>query len=132
MHGVRPLLMLSFWVNHRISDMQPFSYRFVNVLLHTLTGGLIFLIVRKLLDRAGRRGFLRDALAVFCAGLFLLHPVQTNRSPYVASRSECLSVLLFYAAFAVFFIAARRRSRGRNRSPYWRCLRPRSARKSTR
>src|SRR5205807_2542308 len=34
--------------------------------------------------------------------LFMLHPLQTESVAYVASRSEVLSVLFYYAAFAVF------------------------------
>jgi len=100
--GLRPLLMFSFWVNHSISGMQTFSYHFLNLLLHLATGALAFLIVRKFLDRAGESGWKRDGLAAFAAGLFLLHPLQTESVAYVASRSETLSVMFFYAAFALF------------------------------
>jgi tetratricopeptide (TPR) repeat protein len=100
--GLRPLLMLSFWVNYQLSGMQPVSYHFLNLLLHVATAGLAFLIMRKLLGRAGESGFKRDALAAFAGGLFLLHPAQTESVAYVASRSEVLSVLFVYAAFALF------------------------------
>jgi len=100
--GLRPLLMFSFWINHRISGMEPFSYHFLNLLLHLVTGALSFLIVRKFLGRAGESGWKRDGLAAFAAGLFLLHPLQTESVAYVASRSETLSVMFFYAAFALF------------------------------
>ncbi len=100
--GPRPLLMLSFWINHSASGMETFSYHFLNLLLHLATGALSFLIVRKFLDRAGESGWKRDGLAAFAAGLFLLHPLQTESVAYVASRSEALSVMLVYAAFVVF------------------------------
>ncbi|MGE5644508.1 MAG: tetratricopeptide repeat protein [Acidobacteriota bacterium] len=102
MTNVRPLLMLSFWANYKFSGMQPFSYHFVNLLLHVLTSGLAFLIARRLLERAGEKGFARDATAAFAGGLFLLHPLQTESVAYVASRSELLSVFFFYGAFALF------------------------------
>lgn len=100
--GLRPLLMFSFWINHSISGMQTFSYHFLNLLLHLATGAFAFLIVRKFLDRAGESGWKREGLAAFAAGLFLLHPLQTESVAYVASRSETLSVMFFYAAFALF------------------------------
>jgi tetratricopeptide (TPR) repeat protein len=100
--GLRPMLMFSFWVNHKLSGMEPYSYHFVNVLLHLAAGLAVFLIVRRLLERAGETGRVRDGLAVFASGVFLLHPLQTEAVAYVASRSDVLSVLLFYAAFAVF------------------------------
>jgi len=100
--GLRPLLMFSFWVNHTLSGMQSFSYHFLNLLLHLATGVFAFLIVRKFLDRGGESGWRRDGLAAFAAGLFLLHPLQTESVAYVASRSETLSVMFLYAAFALF------------------------------
>ncbi len=100
--SIRPLLMFSFWINHSISGMQSFSYHFLNLLLHLATGVFAFLVVRKFLDRAGESGWKRDGLAAFAAGLFLLHPLQTESVAYVASRSETLSVMFFYAAFALF------------------------------
>jgi tetratricopeptide (TPR) repeat protein len=39
---------------------------------------------------------------VIAGGIFLLHPLQTESVAYVASRSEVLSVLLYFSAFAVF------------------------------
>ena len=100
--GVRPLLMASFWMNFRISGTQPGSYHVLNVVLHLLTAGCCFLIVRKLLGLAGQSGFVREILAAFAGGMFLLHPLQTESVSYVASRSEVLSVLFFYGAFALF------------------------------
>jgi len=100
--GVRPLLFFTFWINHRISGMDTFSYHFLNLLLHLGAGAFSFLIVRKFLDRIGESGWKRDGLAAFAAGLFLLHPLQTESVAYVASRSETLSVMLFYAAFSLF------------------------------
>ena len=102
MSGVRPLLMLSFWANLKLFGGEPFSFHLVNVLLHVAVGGLVFLVVRQLLSYAGERGAAREALAAFAAGLFLLHPVQTESVAYVSSRSEVLSVLFLYAAFAAF------------------------------
>jgi hypothetical protein len=100
--GLRPLLMASFWVNYRLSELEPVSYHVLNVLLHLVNGILVWVVVRRLLKRAGTTGRLRELLAVFAAGLFLLHPVQTESVAYVASRSETLSVMFFSAALALF------------------------------
>ncbi|MCL4401576.1 MAG: hypothetical protein M1436_02780, partial [Acidobacteria bacterium] len=100
--GVRPLLMFSFWANFRISQLHPLSYHLFNVLFHFITAVLVFLIGRRLLGWAGTKDATREILAAFAGGLFLLHPVQTESVAYVASRSEALSVMFFYAAFALF------------------------------
>ncbi len=106
--NLRPLLMLSFWVDFGLAPDQrnvtQFAEQFhsTNVILHTLTSALVVLIMKKLLEWAGVAGRLRLAIAVLGGMIFLLHPLQTESVAYVASRSEVLSVLFYYAAFTVF------------------------------
>src|SRR5947209_512726 len=45
--GIRPMLMLTYWMNYQISGSATGSYHFVNVGLHFLNGVLIFLSMRK-------------------------------------------------------------------------------------
>jgi len=92
--GPRPLLMLSYWLNFKESGNElTFAYHFTNLVLHFLNGALIYWAVSKFSTRI---------LAIFAAGLFLLHPVQTESVTYVASRSETLSLTFLLAAFVVF------------------------------
>jgi len=98
--GVRPLLMFSYWLNFKQSGQETFGYHFGNVLLHFLNGILIFLAVRKILSWLKVNQ--SEILAIFAAGLFLFHPLQTESVSYVASRSETLSVFFVLAAFVVF------------------------------
>jgi predicted negative regulator of RcsB-dependent stress response len=98
----RPLLMLSYWVNFHLNGQATYAYHLVNVILHFLNGVLIFLALRKLLHWAGTGNRVRETTAIFAAGLFLLHPLQTESVSYIASRSETLSVFFFLAAFVVF------------------------------
>ena len=81
----------------------------------------------------GRRRARRTLLAGFAAALFLLHPAQAEAVAYMAGRSEALSVMFAYAAFAVFLY--RRDSGGLLgawRPPSWRCSAPRCSPRSTR
>jgi protein O-mannosyl-transferase len=105
--GNRPLLMLSYWMNFQISPTETLWYHIYNVLFHIVNSLLVFLIVRKVLsypqpgvsEEAQNRRLL---LSAFAAGLFLLHPVQTEAVAYVASRSESLSLLFFLSAVVLF------------------------------
>jgi protein O-mannosyl-transferase len=102
-HGVRPLLMFSYWLNFQHAGNQDtFGYHMVNVCLHLFNGFLILLIVRKVLNWANVERWKAGALSIFAAGLFLLHPLQTESVSYIASRSETLSVFWVLAALAVF------------------------------
>jgi protein O-mannosyl-transferase len=107
LRNLRPLLMGSFWVDYQIGGSDPYSYHVSNVLLHFGVSVLVMLIVARLLLWAGVTGYKRQALAVFSGALFLLHPLQTESVAYVASRSDVLSVLFYYAAFAVFLYSNR-------------------------
>src|SRR5580704_14454178 len=100
---MRPLLMFTFWLNFAQSGAQDtFGYHAVNVLLHWCNTIFIFLAVRKVLSWAGEEESRASILSFFAAGLFLLHPVQTESVSYIASRSETLSVFFVLAALVVF------------------------------
>jgi tetratricopeptide (TPR) repeat protein len=100
--GVRPVTMFSYWLNVKLSGEDPFSYHAVGLLIHLVASGMVFLIARRLIEWAGTTGGRRDLLAGFAAAVFLLHPAQTEAVAYVAGRSEALSVMFIYAAFALF------------------------------
>jgi Tfp pilus assembly protein PilF len=100
---LRPLLMFSYWLDFRMGHgSDPYTFHVTNVILHLGTSVMAALIAAKLLEWAGVTGRMRAALTIFSGALFLLHPLQTESVAYIASRSECLSVLFYYAAFAVF------------------------------
>jgi Flp pilus assembly protein TadD len=101
-HGMRPLLMTTFWLNFQISQTDAFWYHVFNVAFHVGNAVLIWLIVARVLEWAGVDAGPRRILSLFSGVLFLVHPVQTEAVAYVASRSENLSVLLFNAALALF------------------------------
>jgi protein O-mannosyl-transferase len=98
----RPVLMFTYWINVRISGSDSYSYHIFNVAIHCITGAIVFLIVRKFLEWSGVETGKRNLLAAFSGALFLLHPVQSEAVAYLAGRSEALSVMFVFAAFAVF------------------------------
>src|SRR5688572_25173105 len=100
--GVRPFLMISYWLNYQSSGVDPYPYHVVNVVLHALNAVLACIIVRRYLAWVNKDGALNVLLAVFGGLLFLLHPVQTESVAYVASRSEAMSIFFFFAALAVY------------------------------
>ena len=105
--SVRPLLMATFWFNYSTSGVEPYWYHWVNIVLHSIDAVLIYAVVRRFLTFVAEIGSRRELLSLFAAGVFLVHPVQTESVSYVASRSESLSVLFFLAAFAIFLYRRR-------------------------
>lgn len=99
----RPLLMLSFWLNFQQSGAQEtFGYHAINILLHFFNTIFVFLAIRKILSWGAVEVWRNRILSFFAAGIFLLHPLQTESVSYVASRSETLSVFFVLAALVVF------------------------------
>jgi protein O-mannosyl-transferase len=99
--GVRPVLMSTYWLNFTISGRQTFSYHVLSLLLHVVTAWIVFLLLRRLLELA-EVNLDRQMLALFGAGLFLLHPIQTESVAYIAGRSEVVAGLFYCAAWLVF------------------------------
>ena len=102
MRGVRPVLQITYWLNSRLSGDNPFSYHVVNLIIHCIASGLIFLIVLRLVEWSGVEKARRTLLAGLAALLFLLHPAQTEAVAYLAGRSEALSTMFAMAAMTAF------------------------------
>jgi tetratricopeptide (TPR) repeat protein len=99
--GVRPVLIATYWANFLIAGTQPLSYHLVNLILHAIAGTLVFFILRRLLAISGAR-VNPYASALFGAGVFLLHPLQTESVDYIAGRSELVCAVFFFSAWLVF------------------------------
>ncbi|MDX2150606.1 MAG: tetratricopeptide repeat protein [Bryobacteraceae bacterium] len=103
LRGLRPATYASLYFNYRASGLEStFPYHLLNLLFHTAAGLVVFFLIRRLLLLAGSKPDAVWLTAAFAAGLFLLHPLQTEGVAYITSRSEVLSVFFAYAAIAVF------------------------------
>ncbi len=96
----RPLLLVSYAVNHALGEYDAFGYHLANVLLHAINACLVWFVARRILARSG------TALTV--ALLFATHPVVSEPVNYISSRSTTLSAMFVLAAFLVLVDGARR------------------------
>jgi hypothetical protein len=102
MAGVRPLLMITYWVNQQLSGNSPTGYHVLNLLIHSINTLLVFSMLHRLLQMASWTESQTKVAAAIGAAVFLVHPLQTESVSYVAGRSESLAamfVLLAYLAF---------------------------------
>lgn len=100
--AVRPLYYLNLLAQYRLHGDNPLPFHLVNWLLHALNALLLYGILlryARLADLPGRGAI---TAAAFGAGLFLLHPLNTEAVSYIASRSEVLSVLFAFLAWRLF------------------------------
>ena len=94
----RPLLNFTLGINYAMSGTAVWSYHLVNLLIHTVAGGVLFDVVRRTLRQSGMAArFAGDSLplALATALIWTVHPVQTEAVTYVIQRAESLVSLLY-------------------------------------
>ncbi len=99
---LRPFVMITYAINYAISGLEPWSYHLVNLILHLIASGLVFVIVRDhvwwpVADR-GPDGSARIPAAV-AALFFALAPLNSQPVDYMWARSALLCVTLYLGAF---------------------------------
>jgi tetratricopeptide (TPR) repeat protein len=104
----RPLVNLSFALNHAVSGYAVWSYHAANVVLHLAAALTFFCLVRRtcllptLRDRFGASA---PSLATAAALLWAVHPLQTAAVTYVVQRAEALAAF-FYLTTLYGFVRA--------------------------
>ena len=101
----RPLLNLSFALNHAFSGLDPTGYRATNVALHVLAALTLYGIIRRTLAAPLRRASWEAGawpVALVAALIWELHPLQTESVTYVVQRAESLMGLLYLFTFYAF------------------------------
>ncbi len=102
---MRPLIHVHFLgeLSSSRARRKRFGYHAVNVLLHWLNAIFIFLAVRKVLSWTSMEESRLRILSIFAAGLFLLHPLQTESVSYAVTQPfEKRSACFILAALVVF------------------------------
>ncbi len=97
----RPLVSLSYALNHAMGGNSPTGYHLLNVLFHVINGVLVFFVMEAL--------FSRRALSFLTALFFILHPIRTEAVASIVGRAESLSAVF---ALAAWFFYIRHRQLG--------------------
>jgi len=80
---------ISYWLNgiyYSIGKFDPSVYRLGNIFTHAILGLLVFFFLFLTLSHLKKRSFFSENayfIALITAGLFLLHPVQTQTVSYI-------------------------------------------------
>ncbi len=101
----RPLLNLSFALNHALGGLDPFGYHAFNLLLHLLAGLALFGLVRRTLlapRLQARFGEWSLAISASVAAVWLLHPVQTASVTYISQRAEVMMGFFYLLALYAY------------------------------
>ncbi len=115
----RPLLNLSFALNHAVGGFEVWGYHAVNLLLHVLAGLTLYGIVRRTILRVEPSLRLGSGsapcVALVVALLWVVHPLQTESVTYIVQRAESLVGLLYLLTLYCFI-------RGVDGARWWRAV----------
>lgn len=105
----RPIVGLSLAINYAIGGLSPFGYHAWNVAIHLFCGLLLFGILRRTFSLPTIPSAWQTAsapLALACALIWLVHPLQSEVVEYVTQRTESMMGLFYlltlYAAIRCF------------------------------
>ena len=82
----RPLVLVSYALNHAVGGYDVLGYHLVNLSLHLLAVIAVFAIARTTGSRYG---------PIIGAAIFAVHPVNGEAVNYISSRSESMSALCY-------------------------------------
>lgn len=114
----RPLPNISFALNYLADQYNVTGYHVVNILIHIISGILIYLVIRATViisaSSSGKdrhlfdvkNSFYASAFAFCTALIWLAHPAQTQSITYLVQRMTSMAVL-FYMLSLLLYIYAR-------------------------
>jgi Tfp pilus assembly protein PilF len=99
----RPLLSLSFMLDHALGGEKPFIYHLSNILLHIAACWLLFVCLNALNYRKG--------LSFIFAGLFAVHPALSQAVGWIPGRNDVLLAIFILSAFIALIKYSGQRSK---------------------
>ncbi|MGA2787509.1 MAG: tetratricopeptide repeat protein [Verrucomicrobiota bacterium] len=89
-----PLTMISLMLDYQLHGLHAGGYHFTNVLLHTATAVLLFLVLRGMTGALWR--------SAFAAAIFAIHPLRVESVAWVTERKDMLSGLFFVLTLGAY------------------------------
>ncbi len=93
----RPLINLSHSIDYWIWGPNPFGFHLTNVLIHTLTGIILYLVLLRIIAI--------EPVAFLASLFFLAHPVHTEAVSWISGRGDVIFTL-FYLLSLLFYLKA--------------------------
>ena len=105
---MRPVSYLTFTFNYLLGELNPFSYRLVNIIIHIINTLLVYACVDRLLNFTPSINELSRFSARFIptvsAFIFLLHPMQTESVTYITQRFASLAALFYLSTMYSYLL----------------------------
>src|SRR5208282_4655762 len=95
-----PLTWLSHMLDCQLYGLQAGGHHLTNILLHTATAILLFLVLRRMTGALWR--------SAFVAAVFAIHPLRVESVAWVAERKDVLSAFFFMLTLEAYVCYVRR------------------------
>jgi len=100
-----PLTWLSHMADVDMFGMNPAGHHLVNLLIHAVNAGLLFLVLSSRTQAKWQ--------SAFVAALFAVHPLHVESVAWAAERKDLLSTFFWILTMAAYFWYAKRPTAGR-------------------
>lgn len=102
----RPVVFYTFRLDYVMHGLDVRGYHAVNLIIHLVNAALVYAIVLMILKSPKNRGdFSDNALdmaALFVAGLFALHPIETQAVTYITQRFASVAAMFSLLSMAAY------------------------------
>jgi protein O-mannosyl-transferase len=119
-HNWHPLTTMSHMLDCRVFGLRPGAHHFVNVLLHSASAVLLFLLLDQMSPSSPRDESVRLAdrtgpiwSSAFVAAIFAIHPLHVESVAWISERKDVLSGLFFVLTLLAYSYYTRKPSIGR-------------------
>lgn len=97
---------ITFALNYKINQLNPFGYHLVNFAIHILNSLLVLYLISLILRTPGRSKIKtknNNFIPIIAAGIFVIHPIQSQAVNFISQRITLL-VSLFYFLTLIFYL----------------------------
>jgi len=98
----RPLAMASFLLNDVSWPTDPWSFKYTNVMIHALTGVLLFWLAFKIARLQRRDTAVAGLVALLASAAWMLHPLNVSTVLYVIQRMTEIAALCTVAGLLAY------------------------------
>ena len=101
---VRPLIMLSYFVDCKLWNLNPIGYHLTNILIHSINSFLICLISFSILSYIGYSKKQKYRISTFAAILFLVFFGHTESVSWISGRTDIFAVWFILLSFYCYLL----------------------------
>lgn len=108
----QPLAWITYAIDDQLWGLRPEAFHATNLVLHTLTAAIFFLLARRLFRITTQASEpLLDLLSAAAALLFSVHPLRVESVAWITERRDVLCGVFFVAALLVYVRAAEQQAK---------------------